>query len=37
MLGSTAAFFGGAGFMALGLVIFLLVDYRAKEEMIRIG
>jgi MFS family permease len=37
MLGSTAAFFGGAGFMALGLVIFLLVDYRAKEEMIRLG
>jgi MFS family permease len=27
-LGSTAAFFGGAGLMTLGLVIFLLVDYR---------
>ncbi len=31
-LGSTVAFFGGAGFMLLGLLAFMMVNYRAPGE-----
>ena len=34
-LGSTVAFFGGAGFMLLGLFAFMLVDYRQHEPVAR--